>query len=262
MIDLSNVKFNIKEINPVWVYSYYLNIPLEHFNGGGIKILSPFKNERNPSFTIYYKKNKWKFKDFSSGKSGDYLDLVKYLLEYSCGYNIPQAKVIDNILFDYNRWVLNGGKIDSINFIEKPTYQVQLYEKRKWNVLDRDYWLSYHLGSKLLEWGCVHPLSFYRMSNKEQSFDVEGDCIYGYFNKSGELVKIYQPNRPDFKFMNVKHYVAGSEHEMQYNCLLQVSSWKDALSIWNLGIKTDIHVHNSENNNLSKDYLDDIKKKI
>ena len=41
-----------------------------------LKIKSPFTNEKTPSFSIYFDKNnnKWKFKDFSSGKSGDILD--------------------------------------------------------------------------------------------------------------------------------------------------------------------------------------------
>lgn len=43
------------------------------------KILSPFSNEKTPSFAIYFdsNNNKWKFKDFSSGKNGDAIDFVK-----------------------------------------------------------------------------------------------------------------------------------------------------------------------------------------
>ncbi|OAA93025.1 CHC2 zinc finger domain-containing protein [Clostridium coskatii] len=43
------------------------------------KILSPFSNEKTPSFAIYFdsNNNKWKFKDFSSGKSGDAIDFIR-----------------------------------------------------------------------------------------------------------------------------------------------------------------------------------------
>lgn len=42
------------------------------------KILSPFSTEKTPSFSIYFnhKRNKWMFKDFSSGEGGDQIDFI------------------------------------------------------------------------------------------------------------------------------------------------------------------------------------------
>lgn len=42
------------------------------------KILSPFVSEKTPSFSIYFnhKRNKWMFKDFSSGEGGDQIDFI------------------------------------------------------------------------------------------------------------------------------------------------------------------------------------------
>lgn len=43
------------------------------------KMLSPFVNEKTPSFSIYFNsnKNKWMFKDFSSGEVGDHIDFIQ-----------------------------------------------------------------------------------------------------------------------------------------------------------------------------------------
>lgn len=43
------------------------------------KIFSPFKSEKTPSFSIYFNsnKNKWMFKDFSSGEIGDHIDFIQ-----------------------------------------------------------------------------------------------------------------------------------------------------------------------------------------
>lgn len=56
----------------------------EHFNREN-KILSPFSNEKTPSFAIYFdsNNNKWKFKDFSSGKNGDSIDFIKEIKGFS-----------------------------------------------------------------------------------------------------------------------------------------------------------------------------------
>lgn len=261
MIHLSNVKFDVKDIDPCWVYSHYLNIPLEEFNGGSIKVSTPFKDEKEPSFIIYYKDGKLLFRDFSSGKSGDCFNLVQYLLEHSQGYKSSLFEAFRTILKDYNKWAMSGGVLTINKLAEKPTYKVVAHEKRLWDTSDQEYWLDYKLGSKILDWGRIHPLSFYTMSNGTEHFTIRGENIYGYFDKNGDLVKVYQPKNLGFRFTNVKKYIAGSEHERGYDTLIIASSWKDALSIWNLGIEVDIHVHNAENNNFEKSYLKDIKKR-
>lgn len=54
------------------------------------KILSPFSNEKTPSFAIYFdsNNNKYKFKDFSTGKGGDALDFIMELR----GFDYNQAR--------------------------------------------------------------------------------------------------------------------------------------------------------------------------
>ena len=45
--------------------------------GGVFVCLSPFREETNPSFVIHQRRGQWLFKDFSSGKGGSIIDLVR-----------------------------------------------------------------------------------------------------------------------------------------------------------------------------------------
>ena len=75
----------MRTINDIDLKQVIEDLTGERFNREK-KIHSPFKQENTPSFTIYFdsNSNKYKFKDFSTGKQGDALDFV---MEYkSCSY--------------------------------------------------------------------------------------------------------------------------------------------------------------------------------
>ena len=250
MINLSNLVFNIKEINPIWTFSHYLKIPFDQFNGSVIKIKSIFKpDEKTASFCIYTKDNIVKFKDFSTGIGGDHINLISHLE----GLNYPQtcAKIINT----YNKWVMEGGVIPLYDEVSYSKYKISGFKTRMWNTLDKDYWLSYGIGSKRLEWGWVKALNEYYMEKDGQVITITGDYIYGYFDKVGELVKIYQPKNSNCKFFTVKDYVGGEEHQEGNPFLLIQSSWKDAMCVKEFGVKLDIKVPNSENSYLNPNYV-------
>jgi hypothetical protein len=58
--------------------------------------------------------------------------------------------------------------------------------------------------------------------------DFAQNMCYGYFNKAGELYKIYQPTRKIAKFLKLKEYTQGEE-QLTYKarCLIIASSLKD-----------------------------------
>jgi hypothetical protein len=256
MINLSNLVFNIKDINPIWTFSHYLKIPVDQFNGSDIKIKSIFKpDERTPSFCIYSKDNVVKFKDFSTGKGGSHVDLVSEMEQISSG------QACSRIINAHNKWVMEGGVMEECESFSNVKYKISGFKKRVWNVLDRDYWLSYSIGSSRLEWGLVTPLAEYNMQKEEEVITIIGDYIYGYFNRAGELVKIYQPKNANCKFFTVKEYIAGDEHEESNDYLLIQSSWKDALCVKDFNLKIDIKVPNSENSRLPQEFLERQKKK-
>lgn len=256
MINLSNLVFDIKKIDPIWVFSHYLEIPIEHFNGSRIRIKSIFNpDEKTPSFIIYFKNGVIKFKDFSSGKNGDHINLVSDLKEVSLGLACSM------IISDYKKWVINGGVIEKHNLITDTRFKVSGFKKRLWNTLDRDYWLPYSIGTSRLKWGLVEPLSEYCIQKEDEIITFEGDYLYGYFNRAGELMKIYQPKNLNCKFFNVTPYIAGDEHEEGNDFLLIQSSWKDAMCVKGFELRIDIKVPNSENSYLSPEFVREQKKK-
>ncbi len=55
--------------------------------------LSPFGEEKNPSFVIHHKQGQWLFKDFSSGKGGSIIDLVRELENLPNHYPTIAARI-------------------------------------------------------------------------------------------------------------------------------------------------------------------------
>lgn len=65
-------------------------------NGHVFVCLSPFNQEKNPSFVIHQKNGHWLFKDFSSGKGGSIIDLVRDLenLPNDCPGIVERIKML------------------------------------------------------------------------------------------------------------------------------------------------------------------------
>ena len=128
--------------------------------------------------------------------------------------------------------------------------------------LDKEYFTPFDIGSSRLEWGCVKALTNYKMTNGTDDIIMSGEYLYGYFTKTGELYKIYQPKHTGCKFITINNdYVAGSEHEEGNRYYGILSSWKDALSFKGLGLSIDLKVPSSENTFFSKEFMKELKRK-
>ena len=71
----------MEEVPNVWIFENYLTLP-EKLEGQDVNMKSVFTaKDKNPSFFVYHSRtaNKYKFKDFSTGKQGDGIELVKEL---------------------------------------------------------------------------------------------------------------------------------------------------------------------------------------
>lgn len=56
---------------------------------------SPLRTDRIPSFSVYWKNNKWLFRDWGNSEyRGDVIDFIKIL--YGCGFSEAVQKIIDN----------------------------------------------------------------------------------------------------------------------------------------------------------------------
>lgn len=244
MFKTKNLVHDIKEVPVPWIFEHYCKLK-EKLNGHDIKIKSLFNlKERTPSMCIYLDSSKgtYRYKDFSSGKGGSAIDLVKDLTQLS------YHKVCQQIVEKYNDYVLhNNGGYDVQEFKQASKYKVEQYSFRSWNTSDQYYWTQYNIGSRLLEEHCVKPLEQYTMKNDEKELVIRGNYLYGYFKKDGTLYKIYQPKTQDKKFIKVKDHIQGSEQLKNHKWLVITSSLKDIMALKSLKRSIDYVAPDSEN---------------
>ena len=107
MFKTKDLVHDIKGVPTNWIFEYFGKLK-EKLSGQDVKIKSLFNSkERTPSMCIYYNAEAkvYKYKDFSTGKGGSAIDLVKDI------YDLPYHKACNLIVEQYNDYVLhnNGG---------------------------------------------------------------------------------------------------------------------------------------------------------
>jgi len=264
MISTKNIISSLGDIPKEWVFEYYLSLT-EILTGQDVKILSVFNaKDKVPSMCIYTDTNNvYKFKDFSSSNQGDGIQLVMYM------YDLPNREhALNKIINDYQNYKNNNTSISRDVYQIHDKYKVTDHEIRHWTSLDQQYWSGYKLGSKILEYHNVHPLSYFVMEKKEldnslSSIKFNKPYIYGYFREDGSLYKIYMPKTIDKKFIKIENYIQGID-QLQYESkyLLIVSSLKDLMCFKMLNITNiEIIAPDSENTMISEVILNKLKKR-
>jgi len=264
MINTKCVVTGVREIPEEWIFEFYLNLS-ERLYGQELKIKSPMNSaEKNPSFTIFYEKNKrYFFKDFSSGRGGSATDLVALLFP-----DLKRAQVLSKIQKDYEKHLAgNSGSTDrEYKILSK--YKVSSFELRRWNVLDKQFWFDkYHISSKLLENYNIAPLDHYCLTKEEngvpKTLKIVRNNVYGYFRKNGDLCKIYQPMVKECKFIKVKEYIQGTDQLTgSVPNLLITKAMKDICAIHALEIPNwEIISPDSENTIISQRYINNVRLK-
>lgn len=254
MISTKNLIANITDVPVEWVFEYYLNLNEKLF-GQDVKILSIFNaKDKVPSMFIYYKDDEYKFKDFSSGNQGDNIELVKAM------FNLEhRAQAVNKIIEDYQDYVTNHSKRPETEIILHDRFKVVDYEMRHWQEHDQKYWTKFHIGSKMLDFYNVIPLSYYVMEKTEvdgqvKSFKYTNGYMYGYFKNDGTLYKIYKPLDKERKFTKVQNYIQGSEQlSFSKKYLVITSSLKDLMAFIRLKINdVEAIAPDSENSMLNE----------
>lgn len=241
MINTKSLISELSEVPREWVFEFYLKLN-EKLCGQDVRIKSPFNlGDKNPSAYIYYSKTsgRYKFKDFSTDINGDGITLVQQLFKLS-----TRGEAAHKVMTDYNQFILNDKEDYSLReFKIQQKYKVINFVKRGWTNLDQKFWMSFHIGSKLLEHYNVWPLESYTMA-KEIDGELkmleikERHYIYGYFRADGTLYKIYQPMVRDSKFIKTREYVQGTD-QLHYRgeFLVINSSLKDIMGFQKLGFR-------------------------
>ena len=257
MFNTKDLVHNVKDIPQIWIFEHFCKLK-EKLTGQDIKIKSLFNpTERTPSMCIYCTKaGEYKYKDFSTGKGGSAIDLVKDLNQLSF------HKACQLIVEQYNDFVLhNNGGYDIEKFQKASKYKVTSYNARQWSTQDQYFWTQFNIGSKLLEAYNVKPLESYCMTKDDNELCIKGLYLYGYFKEDGTLYKIYQPKTLDKKFIKVTDYIQGMHQCTGERNLLITSSLKDIMSIKSLKLNIDVIAPDSENTMLKHDLMEEIDQK-
>lgn len=261
MISTKNLQTSGSNVPSYWVFQYYLNLS-ETLTGQDIKIKSIFNpSEKTPSFCLYVDKSimQYKFKDFSTGKNGDKIDLVQML------FDIDYSNAMNRILSDYNNHVSKNGKSLEVEFNVKNKWKVDYIKKRSWNSNDAKYWLQYRIGSEILNEYNVYPIEYYNLIQEEDgqinAITIRKPFMYGYFDKEDEVYKIYQP-RGKHKFHKVKSYIQGFDQlHFKQPYLVICSSLKDAMCLKSMGYNIDVIAPDSENTIIKPHIIEYLKGK-
>jgi hypothetical protein len=265
MLRTKSLITEITEVPREWIFEHYLQLQ-EKLTGQDIKIKSVFnKNDKTPSMCIYYASNNtYKYKDFSTGKSGDAINLIMELTEPKL---TTRGETAHKIIEDYNAFILNN-KDDGIRqFKKKSKYKVVDFTIRSWSNFDDKYWSKFNIGSKLLEFYKVSPLSDYKLQKEEDGSITEqvikSTNMYGYFRKDGTLYKIYHPLVKDYKFIKVQDYIQGMDQlTMKVPYLIICSSLKDIMAFTKLGYKNaEAIAPDSENTMIQEHVITALKHK-
>jgi hypothetical protein len=252
MFKTKNLVHEIKDVPVPWIFEQYCKLK-EKLNGHDIKIKSLFNpKERTPSMCIYFDAAKkiYKYKDFSSGKGGSAIDLVKDLTQ------LPYHKACQQVVEKYNDYVLhNNGGYDVQDFKQASKYKVSLAKSRQWSTQDQYFWTQFNIGTKLLSEHHVVPLESYTMIKDDKELTIRGNYLYGYYRNDGTLYKIYQPKTLDKKFIKVADHIQGSEQLKNNPLLVITSSLKDIMALKSLKLAVDYIAPDSENSLIRKELM-------
>jgi 5S rRNA maturation endonuclease (ribonuclease M5) len=257
MFNTKDLVHNVNAIPVTWIFEHFCKLK-EKLTGQDVKIKSMFNlKERTPSMCIYTDGyNTYKYKDFSTGKGGSAIDMVKDLSQ------LPFHKTCQLIVETYNDFVLhNNGGYDIEKFQKASKYKVTSHKFRSWSTQDQYFWTKFNIGSKILDAHNVKPLESYCMTKDEDELCIKGLYLYGYFKDDGTLYKIYQPKTLDKKFIKVTGYIQGMHQCTGNKNLLIISSLKDVMSVKSLGINLDVIAPDSENTMIKQDMMEELRDK-
>ena len=261
MFNTKNIVGEGHDVPSTWIFQYYLDLP-EQLTGQDIKIRSILNpNERTPSFCIYVDKSimQYKFKDFSTGKSGNKIDLVKLVL------NLEFHDAMTRIVSDYNKHVRSSDYIQH-KFQPETKWEIDFIKERGWTTEDRKFWLSFRIGQTMLSMYNVKPIDYYNLikddSGEIRKLTIGSKWCYGYFDKNGEVYKIYQPYSKKYKFYKAKSYLQGKDQlKFDQPYLVICSSLKDAMCLKSMGYNLEVISPDSENTMIKPHVIEHLKKK-
>lgn len=167
-----------------------------------IVINSPLRNDKNPSFSIYYRDSyKIGYFDFATRESGGIFDLLMNSWHMT----------LDDVLYKIYKDLSEFNIIPTLNIYKSKKLSLNNQYKlsckvRSWKDYDFDFWKSYGLNQAWLEYGNIYPISDIIIVNDSGKKILLGADKHAYVfveNKDDIIsIKIYQPYNKKFKWLN------------------------------------------------------------
>lgn len=242
----------LREISEIEIYNKYTQSQVKL----GSCILSPFRDEKNESFSIFIGNldGSILWKDFATGDHGDCFHLVEKL--YNCNYD----KALQIIIKDFNLDI----KSNSLSFTTKIVKAILPIKKEIEIITDvfnptevkNTYWIKYNLSlEEIYKWGIVACKSVY--INKIGLHYSEEEPVFVI--KINDHYKIYRPCSIRFKWLGnvTKDDIFIMNNFINHENLLITKSFKDCLCLYKEFKDTfDIVSFQSESMIPSKNILD------
>ena len=216
------------------IMRFYLNIDVLP-----ALINSPLRQDRNASVSIFSPDGvKVFYKDFGTGEHGSIFDLLGRMWNRTFSETI--TKIWDDIdKVKHNRINLNRTRRGVIH----KSNSILEVRTRQWFDYDMEYWNSYGISRKWLEFGDVYPISHILITRDNITKVIPAEKLaYVYVErKDGKVsLKVYQPKSQRLKRLS-KHdssvWDLWSRLPDRGDTLFITSSRKDALCLWeNTGI--------------------------
>lgn len=227
IVEKVNEELIFKHITPEFIYFYYLNeLPdTKKF------YISPFGNEKSPSFRLRIRNGKLIFKCFSSGNSGDCIELVK--IKESLSYQQALNFIYYSIILKQSS-LRKLKKVSKDIQVEKSESKEHLIEVilREFNEFDLKYWQQYHINLELLNKYDIKPCKEVWTNKVLWYSDIRSNPCYRYLFNS--KYKIYKPLEKDKKIKfnnncNNEKNIQGINHLFDSDICFITKSYKDII---------------------------------
>lgn len=231
--DLENIYDKVSDLDILHHYFGVSHIPC--------MINSPLRRDNNPSLSFYSKDGiEVLWTDFSTKEGGDVIHLMsKYWGE-------SYADTVKHLWEDLPKITNISGytQLSKKRYIVKKTNVILKCKVREWKDYDLEFWNSFGISKKWLEYADVYPISHKIIIKNDEKFVFSADkYAYAYveFKDKKTTLKIYQPfNTKGFKWSNNHdRSVISLWTKVPANGLMICicASLKDALCLWaNTGI--------------------------
>lgn len=231
--DLENIYSKVSDLDILHHYFGITHVPC--------MINSPLRKDNNPSLSFYSKDGiEVLWTDFSTKEGGDIIHLMsKYWGE-------SYADTVKHLWEDLPKITNISGytQLSKKRYIVKKTNVILKCKVREWKDYDLEFWNSFGISKKWLEYADVYPISHKIIIKNDEKFVFSADkYAYAYveFKDKKTTLKIYQPfNTKGFKWSNNHdRSVISLWTKVPANGLMICicASLKDALCLWaNTGI--------------------------